>query len=201
MPLKKKITPQESSFKYNPKVGEICFISDLKFYLNKDLKFQLDQNPHGVPVLSEITDIESNEDYSIISFNSNFRNENIKFIINSKYKCDNFILKTIKLVNDNKIKPTFNNDDLDKVEISFRKGKLLSIYIYKYKNYNLIDSLTIINENNELYLIKQNPWKKEKLKTINMINNKFIYEIETGSFSFSLDVNDFILKIINNLID
>ncbi len=197
----KEITPKESGFKYNPKVSEICLISDLKFYLNKrSLKFELDQNPHGEPNLTEIGKIEANEDFSQVNFNSNYRDEDINFQITNKTSYDISIFKIIYLVNSGKLNPIYSPNDLDKVEILFSEEQLFQIYLHKYQEYELIDALTITRETDGFYVIKQNPWRKIKLKNISIDDLNIVCNTSEEVVIYPLDVNDFISRIIKELL-
>jgi|GEM_PF-7084589 len=51
----KIIKPKASGITYEPKVKELCLITDLKFSYSLDSKkFLLDESPHGEPSLKDI---------------------------------------------------------------------------------------------------------------------------------------------------
>lgn len=196
----KKITPKESAFKYNPKVNEIYLISDLKFDLNKDsLKFELDQNPHGEPMLTAIESMEANEDFSEVKFHANYRGESVDFQVTNATAYDASIYRIIHSVNEGEMVPKYNPEDLDKVDIIFNEGQLFQRYLYKYQEYDLLDTFTVIREENELYLIIQEPWKKVKVQSLSVDSGSIICKTSEEEVAYTLDVNDFILRIVKEL--
>ena len=182
-------------------VDELYLVSDLKFWLNENsLKFELDQNPHGEPKLAEIEGMEANEDFSQITFNSNYRNENVSFQLNIETDYDASIFRIIHSVNNGVISPVYNPDDLDKVEILFKDGKLFQVYLYKYRDYELLETLTVIYEQGEYFIVKQNPWKKIKLENLSLRDEKIICSTSEEQIKYKLDVNEFVLRIVEDLL-
>ncbi|MBQ4818696.1 hypothetical protein [Aquimarina sp. MMG016] len=195
----KKIKPKESSIRYNPKINELTFVSELKFSFNKEKEeFQLDQNPNGEPSLVIIDEIRTEDNFEKLIIQANYRNKNTEFTLNSDKYYDRIIYETLVDFN----KDNFNiTSDEDKIEMIFTSGNISKIYCYKYEGYNLKESLSIISEDNKLFLIKQNPWSKNEILSLEINQNQIICTLKSETYKYVLEVQPFIKDLIKKLIN
>ncbi len=199
--LIQNIKPKYSGLKYNSKVNELILISDLVFSFNiQNELIELDQNPFGDPSLVSINDFKKSEDNSLVTFQSKYRGKEASFNISLENSVDKVVFNTIKKINDKTFKPLFSETDLDKIDLQFLNGKLSKLYLYKYKDFNLIDSLSVVNENEGLYLIKQNPWSKILLNQLTINKDVIKCEGEKESFNYTLNLNQDIISMITELL-
>lgn len=196
----KSIKPKESAFIYNPKGHELTLIADLRF--NYDLncrRFLLDENPYGEPSLVEISDVKINEESTVLSFHAFYRKKEVDFRLESTNSRDNIIFQTIA-----NFDLSFNGkEDLDKVQLFFKDGKFNELETLKQSSdYELISSLTIFNDNDEIVLIKQNPWGRFKVGAMELTDKQqIIYKLEDGSSGiYQVDINPEVYSIFSKLI-
>lgn len=196
--MTEKIKVKESAFKYDPTLSEISLIADLRFVYRSD-SFKLDANQHGEENLVPLENIKKKENK--LEFSAESEGEEINFELTGKTALDNLFFDIIAGFNQIIDK---SSADLDKIELIFKNGLISAFYIYKNvlkdDEYQLIDSLRVINETEGLFLIKQKPFRKIKLSKIYLENKTIVCESEESEkYDFTLDVNDTVLKIISNI--
>lgn len=196
--MTEKIKVKESAFKYDPILSEISLITELRFVYGSGT-FQLDANQHGEEHLIPINNVKKEENK--LEFSAESNGEKIDFELTSKMAIDNLFFDTI--VNFNK---TINEsaEDLDKIELIFKNGDVSAFYIYKKilrnDEYELLDSLRIIREGDDLFLIKQKPFRKIKLLKMYLENKVIVCEsTDYKLYNFTLDVNETVLGLIRQI--
>lgn len=196
--MTEKIKVKESAFKYDPVLSEISLITELRFVYGSGT-FQLDANQHGEEHLIPINNVKKEENK--LEFSAESNGEKIDFELTSKMAIDNLFFDTI--VNFNK---TINEsaEDLDKIELIFKNGDVSAFYIYKKilrnDEYELLDSLRIIREGDDLFLIKQKPFRKIKLLKMYLENKVIVCEsTDYKLYNFTLDVNETVLGLIRQI--
>ena len=198
--LTKKIKPETSVFKYNPGVKEFCLVSELRFCLNPaSSEFEMDQNPFGESMMTEISNLKTNEDLSELEFECVYRNTPTVFVLSSKYEYDKIIYRILANgvgnISDNAGK------DLDKVELIFEKGEFKALRLMKSLNYKVVDSMSILKEDKDYKLILFNPWRKLKLNTFAFEENILVSRTEEGEFTYKPDIQPSIMDILKEFLE
>jgi hypothetical protein len=197
--MKNIIRPTGSAFFYNPRSGELCLVSELKFYFNRDThQFELDQNPHGEPILTKIRNLKLSSDFSEMEFNAIYRYKNTQFRLLSDYPVDKTLYRTIAGIPDSGF--AFKDDEKDSIELIFNQGVLSGISVHKRIDSKLADSLRIIREDGAFHLIKQRPYAKLSLISIDAADNRIIYRTTSEEFSYSVNIQEYIWNILGQLI-
>lgn len=197
----KIIKPKISGITYEPKVKELCLIADLKFVYDLNTrKFHLDENQHEEPSLKEIFDITVDETFSNLSFKSSYRNKETIFKLESQNEIDNLVFKVISSLNLSVI----DQDEMDKFQLFFEEGRFKELDIYKQnEKYELIDSLAVISDEDEIILINQNPWGRFKVDKLVCPDQKQLeYNLNNGELGiYQLDINDAIYSLFSKFIE
>lgn len=197
----KIIKPKVSGITYEPKVKELCLIADLKFSYSLDLKkFLLDENPHGEPSLKDIFDVVVDDKFTTLSFRSIYRNKETIFKLERQHEIDSLIFQAIYSFDLTAI----DQNELDKFQLFFEEGKFKELDLYKQnEKYELIDSLAVISEEDDIILIKQNPWGRFKVNNLVCSNQKQLdYSLNKGDTeSYLLDINDTIYNLFSKFIE
>ncbi|MBT2564525.1 hypothetical protein J7E50_16745 [Pedobacter sp. ISL-68] len=197
----KIIKPKASGITYEPKVKELCLIADLKFSYSLDLnKFLLDENPHGEPSLKDIFDVVVDDKFTTLSFRSIYRNKETIFKLERQHEIDSLIFEAIS----NFDLKVIGQNELDKFQLFFEEGKFKELDLYKQnEKYELIDSLTVISEEDEIILIKQNPWGRFKVDNLACADQKQLdYSLNNGDTgSYPLDINNTVYNLFSKFIE
>ena len=188
-----------ASFKFNPKVNELCIVTDYKFYLNADKRiFELDRNPYGEPELIPIMNVTYEEKGSILNFDATYHGEKTIYSLKSEYGCLKIMYKILSTSGSFDFKK--DTQDKDKIELIFNNGNLSKIYFYKYVDYQLVDSLAVTSEENKLFLITQNPWEKNMILERYWDNDTLVFKTKSKEHHYKPDVQPFILQTIKEFI-
>lgn len=197
--LVKKIRPKVSVFRYDSSVKELCLVSELSFCWNPNsLKFEVDQNSHGEQKLTKISNLTHREDFSEISFDCEYRNEQTNFVLSSKNEYDrilyHFLVKGLGETF------SFPENDLDKVELIFEAGKFETLRLTKSVNFEVVDALTISKKEGDFSLILFNPWRKLKLESVEMQEHTLVNKTEEGEIIYKTDLQSSIIEILKPLL-
>lgn len=197
----KIIKPKISGITYEPKVKELCLIADLKFSYSLDLKkFLLDENPHGEPSLNDIFDVVVDDKFTTLSFRSVYRNKETIFKLERQHEVDSLIFEAISGFD----LRTIDRNELDKFQLFFEEGKFKELELFKQnEKYELIDSLAVISDEDEIILIKQNPWGRFKVDNLVCADQKQLdYSLNNGDTgSYPLDLNNTVYNLFSKLIE
>ncbi|WP_431293203.1 hypothetical protein [Pedobacter sp. P26] len=157
----KKIEAKDTLFFYSPNMEELTLYAGVKFSYNfKKRQFQLDMNPDGESRLTDVENFKINEAFTQIEFDINYKNKAIAYTVSSNFNTCKYAFEIINNLNESIIP----DNDLDKVDLYFEQDVLTHLYVSKTKDYQLIDSLRLISENNTCYLIRNKPeYSKKKL--------------------------------------
>lgn len=196
--MTEKIKVKESAFKYDPILSEISLITDIRFVYRAG-SFKLDANQHGEENLILIENLKKEENK--LEFSAESEGEEINFELTSKAPIDNLFFD---LIANFKTEIEESKEDLDKIEFIFKNGLISAFYIYKNilkdDEYQLLDSLRIINEPDGLFLIKQRPFRKIKLSKIYFEDKTIICESsDSERYDFVMNVNEKVLEIISSI--
>lgn len=194
----KKIKPNQSAILYNSNIDELILISELKFMYSENIFF-LDQNPHGESLPTKLNNLKSNEDFSVLNFQCNFRNSEVEFSLESDHYYDKTIFKS--LANSEFRLAPIKSPKRDKIQLFFSHGEFNKAYFYKYKDYKLLDALTILNENGNLFLVKQNPWSKNEIKEFKLLDDNIACELNDEYYNFKLETQSSILGMLEGIIN
>lgn len=189
---------KELSFFYNPNIGELTLYSGEKFTYNiKTKQFQIDLNPHGESRLVNIRNKALDKTSNDLVFDVSIKGKINSCVLKSDFKTCQYAFKVVHELNQ-----TFlTSNDLDKIDLFLQKDVVSHLYISKIRNYQLIDSLRIINEEDALYLIKNQPtYSKTMVEGIDVKDGKIVLESQGNSIFFELNVNALVVDIIQNLI-
>lgn len=197
----KIIKPKISGITYEPRVKELCLIADLKFSYSLDLKkFLLDENPHGEPSLKDIFDVIVDDKFTTLSFRSVYRNKETIFKLERQHEVDSLIFEAISSFH----LRTIDRNELDKFQFFFEEGKFKELELFKQnEKYELIDSLAVISNEDEIILIKQNPWGRFKVDNLVCADQKQLdYSLNNGDTgSYPLDLNSTVYNLFSKLIE
>lgn len=201
MPLSSQISPTETAFFYHPRGHDLGFYSGMKFYFNKNSRsFEIDQNPHGEPMLAKIRNIEGNADFTRVAFDTRYRRTPTHFEISCQYDCDRILYRTLAEISETLF--AFNEEDRDNVDLTFDKGLLSRLSLHKHVDTKLVDFLNIVREADALYLIKQRPWARVRLEGHVVVSGREI-SARAGSeeITYHLDIQGFIGDIVARLVN
>ncbi len=200
-----QITPTGLCFRYDPKVNEFVIFVGLKFVsMENPPKFAIDINPHMERELVEIYSLRANANYQGLVLEVDYEGENEKTIIESTGYSSSYLMKTIVgMMKEEKLWDFGDSkeDNIDNIEILFENEEIQKIYIYKYNDYELVDSLTVVREDDKLFIIFQNPWRKIEISKLNVIDNQVQCESESQKFTYPLDVNNRMYQILIDIIN
>jgi hypothetical protein len=196
----KKVKPKESALIYNPRINDFTLVAELKFTLNSVSRaFEIDQNPHGEASLVPLRNVSVNSNNSELTIEYSYRGKDNQLSLVSDYESDKIIFETItKIIDPGEI---FSETEKDKIEIILIEGVISKIYLYKRDEAKLIESLSIVADQKMLYLIRQNPWAKEKILSADFNENSFMLILDDqSSYSYEFSTNKFILSIFKRLV-
>ena len=199
MPVK-LIKPTGSRFSYNPRAGELCVVSEIKFYFDKTKhEFELDQNPHGEPKLVKLRNLTLSSDSSELQFEARYQREDTQFKLVSQHPVDKIIYRTMAAIPDSGF--AFRDDEHDSVDLLFEEGALTAVSFFKRIDTKMVDFLRIIKEEGAFIQIKQRPFAKIPLNSIVAGDGRIIYKTDSEEFSYSVDVQEYIWDILSQLIN
>jgi hypothetical protein len=175
--------------------------ADIKLYFDFDSqKLELDQNPLEDPELTPLSNIAFDKDLSELQFDAVYRGRRTHFVVSLKHECDKIIFGFFFKLIDSGF--SVKESDLDDVELTFEKGKLESVQIFKHsKDYDLLDSLDIVAQDGTAFLVKQCPWRKISLDTVTVSDGKIISKAGNKKFTYRLEAQPLIFDLIKRLIE
>ncbi|GHT71482.1 hypothetical protein AGMMS50239_40660 [Bacteroidia bacterium] len=191
-----------SSFEFSPQ-GEVFSISsngEILYYNFITNDFSIEQNPLGESNPKKIFNVIISEDFKKMTFDTIDNTNEIKTItLIAQHNTDVILYEVFFKAQQNHFKIT--EADLDRIEMSFQKGMLYELRIYKKdRKYNLIDSLTIFEENDKLYVLTRNPRSKLILKNLEVSNGHVVYDVDYSHFVYRLDIQETIINFLNKTI-
>ncbi|MGP1492763.1 MAG: hypothetical protein ACTTJJ_05055 [Prevotella fusca] len=188
-----QIEAKDFLFYYNPNLEELIVSSGLKFMKINDDGFKVDLNPHGQ---SELTTVDFiNLDINKRSLVCSIGKEPVIITINTCFHINvlgfKVVIGTWKNIQGTK--------DLDKIDLFFTGDKLEHLYISKVKDYNIIDSIRIFNEENRYFVVKNKPqFTREVITKLSLCNETIKIETESNNFDYKLDVNEDVLSFLHS---
>lgn len=188
-----QIEAKDFLFYYNPNLEELIVSSGLKFMKINNDGFKVDLNPHGQ---SELTTVDFiNLDIDKRSLVCSIGKEPVIITINTYFHINvlgfKVVIGTWKNIQDTK--------DLDKIDLFFTGDKLEHLYISKVKDYNIIDSIRIFNEDNRYFVVKNKPqFTREVITKLSLCNETIKIETESNNFDYKLDVNEDVLSFLHS---
>jgi hypothetical protein len=191
-----------SIFEYNPQGGRLRLVTDEELLYDFNTKeFCINQNPMGEGKLGSIFDVEISDDFHNISFTTIYRKNEKKIIMNYQNRVDSVIYNFFSKLHKHEF--DVQENDIDHIIIKIRNDVIYEIEIYKNdKDYELLDSLTIVSKNKELYFETFEPeYVQTKIKNIEFTQNKFLITTETEIEEYIVDSQSIILNLIKDLID
>jgi len=189
-------------FEYNPQGKRLCLMTnETLMYDFKTKAFCINQNPIGEPKLAPVFDIKIADDFHEISFSTIYRKQEKKVLMTCRNKVDAVMYHFFSTLHKN----TFDvqKNDIDRMIIHIKNNAIDRIEIYKKnKDYELIDSLTIVSKDKELYFEVFEPeYVQTKIINIAFVQNKFVIATETCEAEYIVDSQSMILEFIKKLID
>lgn len=160
---------------------ELTLCAGVKFSYNfKTRQIQLDMNPDGESRLTDLENLEINESFTQIEFDINYKNKAIAYTVSSNFDTCKYAFEIINNLNESIIP----DNDLDKVDLYFEQDVLTHLYVSKTKDYQLIDSLRLISENNNCYLIRNKPeYSKKRVDDISVQDGE-VSKLQRENISF-----------------
>ncbi|QDW27532.1 hypothetical protein FFJ24_022935 [Pedobacter sp. KBS0701] len=194
----KKIEAKDTLFFYSPNMEELTLYAGVKFSYNfKKRQFQLDMNPDGESRLTDVENFKINEAFTQIEFDINYKNKAIAYTVSSNFDTCKYAFEIINNLNESIIP----DNDLDKVDLYFEQDVLTHLYVSKTKDYQLIDSLRLISENNTCYLIRNKPeYSKKKVDNILVQDGKVSITAEGKDVFFEFNLSPVVYKIIEDML-
>ena len=163
--------------------------------------FCINQNPMGEEKLVPISNIIVSDNFHELSFSTIYRKQEKRIIMKCQNKVDIVIYNFFSTL----LKNTFDvqKNDIDRIIICIKNNTIDKIQIYKKNNdYELIDSLSIVSKDKELYFdIFEPEYLQTRIINIEFIQNKFLITTETGLQEYIVDSQSIILDFINRLIN
>ncbi|GGE50191.1 hypothetical protein EV200_109154 [Pedobacter psychrotolerans] len=194
----RNIQAKDTLFFYSPNMEDLTLYAGVKFSYNfKTRQFQLDMNPDGESRLTDIRNFKVNETFTQIEFDINYKNKAIAYTLSSDFDTCKYAFEIITNLNESIIP----DHDLDKVDLYFEQDVLTHLYVSKTKEYQLIDSLRLISENNNCYLIRNKPeYNKKRVDDILVQNGKVLITAEGKDVFFEFNLSPVVYKIIENML-
>jgi hypothetical protein len=197
----KKIKPKDSLFKYNPLVSELVLTVGMQFYYNYETQqWELNQDDYGDPDLVPIKNVVLNEAATQLNFEAKYRGTQQQFEITASLEPEKILLNFFAQFNGPQKFDTA--DDVDDMEMNFEKGKLETLQIYKHtKELSIVDSLRIKGGEGRFSMIKQKPWRKFDLDSIEVRDSQIISKSGKELFNFHLDLQPVFFNTVKKLLD
>lgn len=162
----KQIEAKDFLFYYNPNIEELIISSGLKFIKRNNDEFKVDLNPNGESELTTVdfVNLDTNKKHLICSIGK----KSVPATINTYFHINMLGFKVVM----DKWKNIKSNNDLDKIDLFFTGNKFEHLYISKVKNYNVIDSIRIFNEEVQYFVVKNKPqFIKEVIREISLCDD------------------------------
>ena len=194
--MTEKRTITESALQYDPVMQALSVrLADIRL-VHHDGVLQLDRNPHGEESLTPVTDMQREE--GVLRFTADRRT----FELTGSSYVETLLFDQIGQGLGTSEAPS---EILDKIELFFQQGALSTCYLYKNKleadEYKLLDSLRIVREEEGLFLIKQKPFRKMKLRRLGCEDRTLVCETESGErHTFLLQVNGAVVGLVTGLL-
>jgi hypothetical protein len=194
----KNIEAKDALFFYSPNMEELTLYAGVKFSYNfKTRQFQLDMNPDGESRLTDIENFKINEAFTQIEFDINYKNKAIAYTVSSNFDTCKYAFEVVNNLNESIIP----DNDLDKVDLYFEQDVLTHLYVSRTKDYQLIDSLRLISENNNCYLIRNKPeYSKKRVDDILVQDGKISITVEGKDIFFEFNLSPVVYKIMENML-
>ena len=189
----KQIVAKDFLFYYNPNIEELIISSGLKFIKRNNDEFKVDLNPNGESELTTVdfVNLDTNKKHLICSIGE----KAVSATINTYFHINMLGFKVVM----DKWKNIKSNNDLDKIDLFFTGNKFEHLYISKMKNYNVIDSIRIFNEEVQYFVVKNKPqFIKEVIREISLCDDCIKIDTESNSFNYKLDVNNNVLSFLHS---
>jgi len=197
-----KIDDNYTVFEYNPKYKmRITTNEELRYNFQMN-EFEINQNPFGEEQTKPIFNVEVSLDFNKISFSIIYKKKIKSIVLTNRNKVDTILYKFFNDVMKNKL--IIGKDDLDNIIIIINNDLIDRIDIYKENNKcELLDSLCIVQKDNELFIEKYYPvFSIHKIVDIKIFNNSIIIYREDGKTdNYHIDSQDRIINLIKKLIE
>jgi hypothetical protein len=192
-----------SIFEYNP-LGKRLLLStnETLIYNFKSKEFNINQNPKGESKLEPIFDITVQDSFNSLSFSTIYRKKIKLIIMTSRNIVDNLIYKFFSDIRENEF--DVHDNDLDHIIFVVKNNLIDEITCYKKnKDYELLDSLTIKNENDSLFMEKYEPsFSKNKIADVSIEQNKFLIKLEDGCVRrYVIDAQNRIIEFLKTILE
>jgi hypothetical protein len=187
----KIIETNEISFTYHPVREELTIFCGAKFIVTAKVpKFKVDINPNGQEKVVGMSDITVSEDKQTFIYTP----DNIASVhIKTKAETCKMAFATVAM-NDLNFSAT---EDNDKIDLYVVDDRLSHLYLNKTKDYQLIDALRIIRENEILFLVKNKPeYLKEELSDFHFKDKILHINTSVSNHKFSFDTNETIFHLL-----
>ena len=149
--------------------------------------------------MAKIRNLKLNSDASELEFEARYRHEDTQFKLVSEYPVDKIIYRTMAAIPDSGF--AFRDDEHDSVELLFNEGALSTVSLFKRIDTKMVDFLRIVREDGAFIQIRQRPFAKIPLTSIVAGDHRIIYRTDSGEFSYSVDVQEYIWDILSRLIN
>jgi hypothetical protein len=196
--MKRTIKVEESAFKYDPTSREMTVIAGLRFVYRSGA-FRCDANHQGEEDLVAIDQVR--KEGKVLGFSAEGNGEKFDLELIGDTEVDELLFDAIAHF-DGVIGGSDN--DLDKIELTSRQGRLSTLYVYKnlLRNdaYELLDALRVIREADGLFLIRQRPFRKTRIHEVQLRGNTVVCRMENSEgHGFPLDVDEAVLGMVEKI--
>jgi hypothetical protein len=197
----KKIKANGSLFKYDPLANELVLALGLQFHYNYETSlWEVNQDLYGEPSLVLMNNVVIDQAAGQLSFKARYQGKEQQFEITAAYEPEKIMINFFAQLHHQE-KPAVG-EDLDTMELSFEKGELEFIRMYKHsRSFEILGSLNIKYEKGEFFLIKQRPWRKFSLKNVEMNNGAILSRSADEEFVYRLDAQPLIFNMVKQLLE
>ena len=190
-------------FEYNPKYKMRITTNEELRYDFELYDFEINQNPMGEENSNPIFDVSVSPSFHEISFSTIYRKKIKSVVLQCRNKVDVILYEFFSHIRENKL--TIGENDLDRVEIIIKNDLIDRIDIYKKnKEYELLDSLGIVQKNNTLFIEKCLPsYSIHKITGIKIDNNNnMLIDREDGVTDvYHIDSQKRIVELIKKILE
>lgn len=196
--MKKRIKVGESAFQYDPSSREMTVVAGWRFVYRAGV-FRCDANQHGEEDLVAIDQLR--REGKVLGFSVEANGERFDVELTGETEVDDLLFDAIAHF-DGAIGGS--DDDLDKIELTCRHGRISTLYVYKklLRNdaYELLDALRVVREADGLFLIRQRPFRKTKIQEVRLMGKTVVCRMENSEdHRFHLDVDEAVLGMVEKI--
>ena len=182
---------------YNPNLDELTISSGMKFIKRTGEEIKIDLNPHGQSKLTEVDFLSLDTEKKTLTCKIDKKS----IVLTTKFQINMQSFEFLMGMKTN----VQRTENLDKIDLFISSDKLEHLYLSKVKDYVIIDSIRIFFEEEQYFVVKNQPkFIREAIRKMSISNTTINIETENNQFKYRVDTNNEIASFLQtafNLID